>query len=358
MATDLEASTNFVLHNIRQSGLNYSCQETPYSIYVTLRKSFRKSRTAENQDLRFLQELPCRKSEFELTKIRDEQDMILEAFDHLKHYYDDAIEENARSCEIIENFESVNEEKSAKIESLESAMKDLRKEKDLLEDSLQSKWPTLDNFVPPTILNLETPTTASATSLLGLSSLAPPKLSDPPFMLTSITPIRPFIDHNKNIQIVKTSPTCQTKPQTLTPQPTASSARSPTCCKPFPPSATSPPPCISRAIPPPSPPSSTPATPPPQNDIQLCISFKNFLEGFKNEDREFKYIKSAKEMVAFSGNVLQVTIKDLEKHNQFLSEKVKSDYLGVHSSLNSAFKKFMAENVERSDKRDYYLSFS
>ena len=40
------ATCNSLLGNIRESGLNFSCQETPFSMYITVRKSFSKIRTS------------------------------------------------------------------------------------------------------------------------------------------------------------------------------------------------------------------------------------------------------------------------------------------------------------------------
>ena len=40
--TNMNDSCSKILNNIRNSALNYSCQETPYSIYVTIRKSWSK----------------------------------------------------------------------------------------------------------------------------------------------------------------------------------------------------------------------------------------------------------------------------------------------------------------------------
>ena len=103
--------------------------------------------------------------------------------------------------------------------------------------------------------------------------------------------------------------------------------------------------------------SSPPSTPPPQSSEQLTFSFRNFLEDFKNEDNESKFLKLGKEMVAYNGNVMHISMKDLYKHNQFLSEKVKSDYMGIYSSLASALRMFMLENIEKTSGKDFYLSF-
>ena len=43
MAADPETSSTLIIQAIRSSGLNFCCQETTYSVHITLRKSFTKS---------------------------------------------------------------------------------------------------------------------------------------------------------------------------------------------------------------------------------------------------------------------------------------------------------------------------
>ena len=40
---DVQSSCDFLLYSVRNSGLNFTSQETPFSIFLTLRKSFVKS---------------------------------------------------------------------------------------------------------------------------------------------------------------------------------------------------------------------------------------------------------------------------------------------------------------------------
>ena len=46
---DLEASLNQVLQVLRNSGLHFSAQETPYSLYISIRKKFKQNREASAQ---------------------------------------------------------------------------------------------------------------------------------------------------------------------------------------------------------------------------------------------------------------------------------------------------------------------
>ena len=46
---DLDANLNQVLQVLRNSGLHFSAQETPYSLYITIRKRFKPNREAPTQ---------------------------------------------------------------------------------------------------------------------------------------------------------------------------------------------------------------------------------------------------------------------------------------------------------------------
>ena len=97
------------------------------------------------------------------------------------------------------------------------------------------------------------------------------------------------------------------------------------------------------------------ATTPPQDKDQLVLSFKNFLEDFKNDDGDIKYVKIAKEIIAYKRNELHIQIEDIIKHNQFLREKMSSDYYGMFNHLSSAFKIVMEENVDSSSGKNYFF---
>ena len=90
----------------------------------------------------------------------------------MKNYHDDALDKNTKNFKIIENLETVNEEKADKIELLESSLKSLMDEKELLEAFIDSKQnPTFVDFKttshstpdtkPP--LNQQTPRSKTST---------------------------------------------------------------------------------------------------------------------------------------------------------------------------------------------------
>ena len=138
MATNLETTCNFLLHTIRTSGLNFSCQETPFSIYVTLRKSFIQSRFTQTSESKSAHEHLSNESE--LTKVKDNFEKLFathknleEAYVKTKNDFEDAIEECQSNYKIIENLRSLNEEKSVRIVNLDSEIKNLKDNKKSLE---------------------------------------------------------------------------------------------------------------------------------------------------------------------------------------------------------------------------------
>ena len=54
MAASIQDSCTKILNGVRNCSLNYSCQETPYSIYLTIRKSWSKHHQVED-----LRDKPC-----------------------------------------------------------------------------------------------------------------------------------------------------------------------------------------------------------------------------------------------------------------------------------------------------------
>ena len=48
---DLEASLNQILQVIRKSNLHFSVKETPYSLYISIRKKYNQNREAPSQSV-------------------------------------------------------------------------------------------------------------------------------------------------------------------------------------------------------------------------------------------------------------------------------------------------------------------
>jgi chromosome segregation ATPase len=124
------SSCDLIVNSIRNSFLNYSLHETPYSIYLTIRKSFVKNSAAlnlsssdpslesvcSNQDASFLLNL-LRKAE--------------KSENALKRNYEDALEESEEAHKKIKDLEALVEQFRSK--SLESQLKQKEKTIELLQ---------------------------------------------------------------------------------------------------------------------------------------------------------------------------------------------------------------------------------
>ena len=55
---------------------------------------------------------------------------------------------------------------------------------------------------------------------------------------------------------------------------------------------------------------------------------------------------------------MHVSMLDVEYHNQFLCEKIKTNFCSILSSLTNAVNLFVAENVDARKRTEFYLSFT
>ena len=60
-------------------------------------------------------------------------------------------------------------------------------------------------------------------------------------------------------------------------------------------------------------------------------------------------------MIIFNRNVMHIQMEDIQKHNQFLSDKVKEDFYGLFNSLTFAFRSFMQDNVDSTSGKEYHI---
>ena len=120
----VESSCEFLLHSVRSSNLNFICQETPYSIFLTVRKSLQKSFSQEIQDTPSLKTTPTE-----------------DAFEQLKRDLEEAVTENESKQETIDSLEKTVEilreklsQDDAKIKALENKNNfDIHEKKKALE---------------------------------------------------------------------------------------------------------------------------------------------------------------------------------------------------------------------------------
>ena len=115
------STCNTLQEHIRASGLNFSCQETPFSLYITVRKSFTKIRTRNLNFNPHLYEVPVNPT-FQ-NQIRD---LLAEkkTLEKTLEITNQALESDTRERELREEvIEELVEEKKSKGELLTEALK-------------------------------------------------------------------------------------------------------------------------------------------------------------------------------------------------------------------------------------------
>ena len=116
--SSVKSSCDFVISSVRNSFLNYSIQETPFSLYLTIRKSFAKS-SANSDQIRScsVQNVLLEHTEVEtLTnklKAAQESNMILQ------NSYEEAVNDSEKCYERINELESKVEGLKEKINHYE-----------------------------------------------------------------------------------------------------------------------------------------------------------------------------------------------------------------------------------------------
>ena len=94
-------SCEIVMNSLRDSSLNFSLQETPFSLYIIIRKSFSRSRTSiPEQDLSNHKEEHI-DLEALRARLKSEENLNIE----MKNNYEAAIEESAQSYHRIDDLE-------------------------------------------------------------------------------------------------------------------------------------------------------------------------------------------------------------------------------------------------------------
>ena len=133
----IESSCNLILHNVRSSGLNFSAQETPFSLYLTIRKSQIISKSEpqhQNPTPAPVSVNQTKNYESELDSIRKCYDVLLvkhkhleEAFDKVRGYYKDATNDCLTKDNLLEElgrkFADLSDEKNELKNELEDALK-------------------------------------------------------------------------------------------------------------------------------------------------------------------------------------------------------------------------------------------
>ena len=96
----VKTSCDFIINSVRDSSLNFSIQKTPYSLYLTIRKTFNKTFLSPEQSL--LQSLPSfggdqnRLKEIDTLKQKVKKEQ--ESNEELRNNYIEAVDDTELSC--------------------------------------------------------------------------------------------------------------------------------------------------------------------------------------------------------------------------------------------------------------------
>ena len=119
--SSVQSSCDFLLNSVRCSGLNYSCQETPFSIFLNLRKSFIKHFNPITAQVKMEHEV------FHETekKLHEDKESLQKAFSAVQSDYNDAISECQSSYKVIEELQIQNSNLHEKLAKAETIVKNL-----------------------------------------------------------------------------------------------------------------------------------------------------------------------------------------------------------------------------------------
>ena len=98
LSSNIHHSCQMIIDGVRSSNLNFSLQETPFSLYVTIRKSYYNTRNYSN---RHNQSEPLLDSSKEIDALKAKYKLLEEALESLKEKYEDEINENETNQKTI-----------------------------------------------------------------------------------------------------------------------------------------------------------------------------------------------------------------------------------------------------------------
>ena len=160
---NIKNSCEHIISSVRESQLNYSMQETPYSLYLTVRKTFARSSTAFGQNLlRSPLNIPQENSELESLKVKLK--LAESSNENLRAKYVDAVDDSelchAKLSELEAVIKKLNDNESentstdfkrtqSEILKKDEVIKTLRSEKVNLEEALdvaEKNWKELSKL--------------------------------------------------------------------------------------------------------------------------------------------------------------------------------------------------------------------
>ena len=142
---NIKSSCDSIINNIRSSPLNYSLQETPFSLYLSIRKSIRKPSGIfipefENPELleNELEQETCKQ---EIERLSSKCEALEKACEALKNNYEDAVNDSEKKYKYIIDLEAivktlhekVGEEKAASEDTLTKEAKAAKEVNRLLQ---------------------------------------------------------------------------------------------------------------------------------------------------------------------------------------------------------------------------------
>ena len=133
---NVEQSLNQILHSIRLSNLHFSSQETPHSLYLSIRKK------TLNQNSSFLPPAPPSSNCKERDTFKDKCEMLENKIESIRKEFESEISEHKkvfkessdraakilRQTKVIEQLESDNKSLKAENEVLEKDMKNVKRD--------------------------------------------------------------------------------------------------------------------------------------------------------------------------------------------------------------------------------------
>ena len=107
----VKTSCDFIINSVRDSSLNFSLQETPYSLYLTIRKTFSKaSLSSEQNSTLSLPSLVSDQTQKEINTLKQKLEYVQDSNESLKSDLNEAVDE-CEQCHVqIKNLESTIDE--------------------------------------------------------------------------------------------------------------------------------------------------------------------------------------------------------------------------------------------------------
>ena len=360
MATprNVQSSCDFLLHSIRSSGLNYKCQETPFSIFLTLRKTLVKTKTPLHQNpiIDFVDQ--------DMKQVKSEVNSCLkEAFNRLKNDYEDVVAECESRYQAVDELNKKNEILSEKLFSEEGLVKALEEKNKTLEETLEeyardfeketTRLKNISNKLNNELSETRKNHAADKNEIVAtfkkeikllkkelgteikekikiekkLSELTDLNANETKIVVNDHTIAHHSRDKPTAIKTNLTSSTCNTTNIICSTETNTSS-------------------------------SSSNATNKDSLDYALeniVDGFKEFLENFKDAAGYNRYEKSVKDLAESENNTLIVSISDLTGHNESLKENIAKHYTKVYPNLCATIKKIIKEKVDEEAKGKNFL---